>query len=610
MQIQVPLFQRQYVWTLELQWQPLWEDIERKFREQLDGRSNAPVHFLGAMVLDQRQTGTIDIDRRQIIDGQQRLTTLQIILAAFRDLCEELNVDDVRAEVAKYVINDGILPKPEVDQFKVWPTQLDQGQFADVILAGSRDALTLKHPLNRRKYSQKFERRPPMVEAYEYFYQVLLAFFTEPIEDFSEHPTYRDRLLKCLGALKNTLRVVAIDLQQDDDPQVIFETLNARGVPLLPADLLRNFIFLRASRERASDPALPAIESLYEKYWKPFDDPFWRQLERQGRYQSARSDLFIQHFVSSQSGEDTSVKHLFVEYKNLIDSTRPFGNVTDELKSLARQRDVFARLISPTPNDILSEFANFVKAFDTSTVFPLLLFIFETKPTDADVIRYVTLLECYLLRRAVCNLTAKAYNRLFLSAIRELQRGDVTPKALSEFLRRQTSETALWPDDAAFKSAWLSNHAYRTLTNAKIVFILSKINATYRSNKTEIIENGQLTVEHLMPQSWLTNWPLASGERGLSHLELPESSIDDSIAQATRNRDSALQTIGNLTLITQPLNAAISNGAWAQKLGEILHHSNLPINQRLRYEMTWDEESIKKRSLNLFESAQEIWPRL
>src|SRR5437660_6049783 len=94
MRLEVPLFQRQYVWGREQQWEPLWEDIARKFSEYLSGRKEAPVHFLGAMVLDQKQTPIAHVEKRQIIDGQQRLTTLQVFLAAFRDFCREQGVDD------------------------------------------------------------------------------------------------------------------------------------------------------------------------------------------------------------------------------------------------------------------------------------------------------------------------------------------------------------------------------------------------------------------------------------------------------------------------------------------------------------------------------------
>src|SRR5215203_553852 len=98
MRLEVPLFQRQYVWSREQQWEPLWEDISRKFTEQLEGRKDAPVHFLGAMVLDQKQTPTTHVEKRQIIDGQQRLTTIQIFLAAFRDFCRAQNAEELATE--------------------------------------------------------------------------------------------------------------------------------------------------------------------------------------------------------------------------------------------------------------------------------------------------------------------------------------------------------------------------------------------------------------------------------------------------------------------------------------------------------------------------------
>ena len=134
MRLEVPLFQRQYVWNREQQWEPLWEDIARKFVEYLEGRKDAPVHFLGAMVLDQKQTPSTHVERRQVIDGQQRLTTLQIFLAAFRDFCREQRVSRIwRKECDGFTLNKGMMADPGVDRFKVWPTQLDRPQFMDVI---------------------------------------------------------------------------------------------------------------------------------------------------------------------------------------------------------------------------------------------------------------------------------------------------------------------------------------------------------------------------------------------------------------------------------------------------------------------------------------------
>lgn len=147
--LEVPLFQRQYVWRREQQWEPLWEDISRKFSERLAGREDAPVHFLGAMVLDQKLTPTGYVDRRQVIDGQQRLTTLQIFVAVFRDFCREQGCEDLASECESFTLNRGMMAQPEVDKYKVWPTRLDQGQFMDVMSSGSRTELEKRHPLVR-----------------------------------------------------------------------------------------------------------------------------------------------------------------------------------------------------------------------------------------------------------------------------------------------------------------------------------------------------------------------------------------------------------------------------------------------------------------------------
>jgi Protein of unknown function DUF262 len=177
--LEVPLFQRQYVWSLEHQWEPLWEDISRKFNEYLEGRKDAPVHFLGAMVVDQKQVPITHVEKRQVIDGQQRLTTLQIFLAAFRDFCREQNCDELAKECDAFTLNKGMMADPSVDRFKMWPTQADRAQFSDVMLAGSRSALEKKHPLVRQKWAREPDPRPRMVEAYLFFYKQLADFLQE-----------------------------------------------------------------------------------------------------------------------------------------------------------------------------------------------------------------------------------------------------------------------------------------------------------------------------------------------------------------------------------------------------------------------------------------------
>lgn len=605
MRLEVPLFQRQYVWGREQQWEPLWEDISRKFAEYLEGRKDGPVHFLGAMVLDQKLTPSTHVEKRQVIDGQQRLTTLQIFLAAFRDFCREQACEELAREFDGYVLNTGMMADPEVDKFKVWPTQLDRGQFQDVITLGSREAIEEKHPLRKQKYARKYDPRPRMVEAYFFFGEQIREFF---VGNGEEVPVAADqsiaaRVEESLQALKNALQVVAIDLEKDDDAQVIFETLNARGEPLLPADLLRNYIFLRAAR--LNEPQ----EALYEKYWRRFDDEFWRQEVRQGRLIRPRSDLFMQHYLASRQAVDIPIKHLFVEYRFWIEKNRPFDTVEAELATLAKQGANFRRIIEPKKDDPIFGLATFMERFDIRTAYPLLLYLTEQDLTTREWADISTIMESYLLRRAVLGWPTKAYNRIFLTLLKTLRKVGCTSMDLRNALSELEGETSAWPGDEKFMEAWQTQHIYQVLNNAKIVHILRRLSDSYLTSKNEEITiDGSLSVEHLLPQNWIDNWPLAGGSRGMTWAEMAAADPSDPRVAATRARNAAIQTIGNLTVLTQALNSSVSNGAWVTKRPELMKSSLLPINQQLHAYETWDEEAIQARGTVLFAKAVRIWP--
>lgn len=606
MQIEVPLFQRQYVWERERHWAPLWEDISRKFSEYLEGRRDAPIHFLGAMVLDQKMVPVTHVPRRQVIDGQQRLTTLQIFLAAYRDFCRAHDCEELAKECEGFTLNRGMMVDPKVDQYKVWPTQADRPQFADVISAGSREELERRYPVVRQRYARRPDPRPRMVEAYLFFYDQLIDFFVGS----EEEPTslvdapLGAQLDECFQALKNALQVVAIDLEDADDAQVIFETLNARGEPLLPADLLRNYIFLRAGR--LGEPQ----ESLYEGYWRPFDDGFWRVQERQGRLSRPRSDLFMQHFLSSRQGRDVPIAHLFVEYRHWIEKSRPFTSVREELATLARQREHFRQIIAPAKDEPLHDLDAFLDAFDVRTAYPLLLAMFDREPPESEVRAIAKVIESYLLRRAVLGMTTKAYNRLFLQLTRALQRSGFSAEALEDEFLKFDGPSTVWPDDEAFHRAWMTQHIYHVLNNPKIVLILARLSETYEDTKSgSVTVEGNLSVEHLLPQSWLEHWPLPDGSRGLTPAEVAENP-DSPRALATVRRNQLLHTIGNLTILPPGANSWVSNASWADKRPKILKKALLPINPgALLMAESWDEEAIQSRGEELFRRALQVWPR-
>lgn len=604
--LEVPLFQRQYVWSQDQQWLPLWEDIQRKFTEALEGRKDAPLHFLGAMVLDQKQTPTGHVVVRQVIDGQQRLTTLQIFLAAYRDFCRSHGCDALAAECDKFLFNTGMMADAQVDRFKVWPTQLDRAQFTDVIGSGSREELERRHPMVRRPYTRKPDPRPRMVEAYLFFFHQLTVFFLgedgePPLAE--THPLCA-RVDECFQTLRSGLMVVVIDLQKDDDPQVIFETLNARGEPLLPADLLRNYIFFRAGREGLD------VEAVYKEYWAGFDDEFWRREVKQGRLNRPRSDLFMQHFLASQQGQDIPIKHLYVEYRHWVETKKPFASVSEELAAVSRQGAAFRRIIQPVKGDVVFGLCSFLETFDIRTAYPLLLALMDSN-LDKDAWKQTSdILESYLLRRAVGGLDTKNYNRIFLSLTRTLRREGFSADGLKSVLLGQTGESGIWPDDATFREAWLQKPLYGPLNSPKLVHLYSRLNQTFMSSKSEALAFSQSpTVEHVMPRDWITNWPLPDGTKGLSFGELSSAASDDVRAIATRKRHAAVHTLGNLTILSSALNSAQGNSGWKDKKIAMKNHSLLPINQSVVELDAWDEAALLNRAESLFERACHVWGR-
>ena len=602
-QLEVPLFQRQYVWSLEQQWLPLWEDVSQKFTEYLQGNTDAPPHFLGAVVVDQKQVPIVFVERRQVIDGQQRLTTLQIFLAAFRDFCREQGCREIAQEIEGYTLNKGIMADSDRDRFKVWPTRLDQSQFRDVIESGSRQELEERYPRTRRKYARRYDPRPRMVEAYIYFHDQIGEFFLGSEDDppLARETDLSMRLMECFRALRNALHIVAINLEKDDDAQVIFETLNARGAPLLPADLLRNDIFLRAGRGGEDQ------SELYEAYWRDFDDAFWREEVKQGRFLRPRSDLFMQHFLSSQQCRVIPIKHLFVEYRHWIVRENPFDSVRSELQVLARQGGHFRRLIQPESSDILFALATFLARFDVGTSYPFLLFLADQGIDDQTWRRVSTIVEAYLLRRAVCGLTTKRYNRIFLDLTRKMMTDGFSVEGMLEFLADYRGESSVWPSDSEFERHWMEANMYGRLNNNMLVHILVRLDAAFRNASMEdIVVREKPTVEHLMPQRWIEHWKLPSGHDGLTEREVWEEEGDPDDRAATRVRNAAIHAIGNLTILTGSLNAEVSNSAWKEKKAGVMK-SLLPINQMLGALDVWDEQAIALRARRLFEKARGIW---
>jgi hypothetical protein len=142
-----------------------------------------------------------------------------------------------------------------------------------------------------------------------------------------------------------------------------------------------------------------------------------------------------------------------------------------------------------------------------------------------------------------------------------------------------------------------------------MVHVLKRLSDAYMGPKHEHISiDGPLSIEHMMPQGWIEHWPLADGSQGLAAAQIEHSPAGDVRAETSERRNTAIQTFGNLTILTQALNAAVSNGSWDVKRPELLKYSLLPINQQLHDVDEWDEEAITKRGQDLLDKALKIWP--
>lgn len=237
-----PMYQRPYVWTEDEQWEPLWNDFKALAEALLGGGQPRP-HFLGAIVLDQRQTPTGHVETRMVIDGQQRLTTLQLFLEAFADLCKVRGLDPHHRALLKLTRNDDPLSKDPDEAFKVWPTNVDREHYRRIMNFGSPAEVEKYYkrqpkPKRPRKGVAKKGRTKaqqqdghPLAGSYTYFYRVIDAW----IGDAGE--SAETRVAHLFEAITNYVRLVVIDLDKEDDAQLIFETLNARGTPLLASDL-------------------------------------------------------------------------------------------------------------------------------------------------------------------------------------------------------------------------------------------------------------------------------------------------------------------------------------------------------------------------------------
>lgn len=597
----VPVYQRPYVWEQDKQWQPLWDDVEATvlrlaearaegFNKGLDAaqadRAAAP-HFLGAIVVELHPTVTGDVDTRLIVDGQQRLTTIQLLLRGVLDALEVIGAEGPQqAKIRKAIRNDEDVVQGS-ELLKVTPRLAERESFAS--------SMAPEPPTNDES---------AFLAARRFFAESALSFLRDPevIDDpfgsagVPSNEAIRSSLL--VSSLLGLVKLVVIDLETVDDAQVIFEALNARNTPLSATDLVKNLLFLRALAEH-HDP-----EALYRDLWSRFDDEsdWWMQQVGTGHAQRARQDWLMGDWLIAEQGRSISVGRLYGEFRSWFD--RSGKKAFEALTTLNHYADAYEALHgrSPGASEVERRAFERIERLNITVATPVLLWLLAQ---PSDVVRQnerelaILAIESYVIRRMAAKWQTRGYGPAFVEVLRAAQVAVNPARGIVDALK-EGPHRYQWPTTRDLENAFADGRYYGPggMSQDRLRLILGEADRVLQAAawKTEpiTIDYGSLQVEHVIPQSWQTHWPVS--ERGEVARQLAE-----------QERERHINKIGNLTLVTGPLNVGLSNDPWAAKKEELSKHSKLQLNALLIKEPTWDESRIAERGRLLARMVGQVW---
>ena len=574
---EIPAFQRRYVWKQEEQWEPLWDDVE-ELAGAIMTEGRAEPHFMGAVVFQQTQFPTATIERRIVVDGQQRLTTLQLLIDAIQEVLEDQEHSGPAKRLTALVANGEEYLNGNPDHaFKVWPTTVDRDAF--------RHAMS--NELEAAKYANS-----RIVQAHEYFKAQAEQWLDQFPRDTGE------RAASALEeAVSRSLEIVVIDIEESDDPHIIFETLNARGTPLLQSDMVKNKVLHEAGIGIRNDDEEATPEE--RDIW-PFDqDDWWAQEVGRGLQRRPRVDVYLNHWLTLRNQEEMKPYDEFRAFVKYADA-RVGGDETiqDVVRDLGKLGTIY-RDVEEVRRANIARFLERRNVMNVGVVTPLLLWLLSVDLPHTRLANCLTALESFLVRRVVCGYSARSYGELFVGLIRKLAEAPTSDvdRVIVSYLGGQTAQAGLWPSDEELRERFVAAPLYWYLTRGRLRMVLEGIEEGLRTNKAESHEvPDNLQIEHIMPQTWHPHWPL------------PDDSADD--VEASAERDRVIHTIGNLTLVNGRLNPSLSNAPWNSKRETLAEHSVLFLNKRVvnKGPDVWDEAAIEKRAKWLHKRAVKIWP--
>ena len=522
----VPLFQRPYSWK-KSEWQVLWDDLI-----ELCESENPRTHFMGSIVTIPTNSIPEGVSKYLLIDGQQRLTTIFILLCAVRDHAKQIEDEQLAAK-----IDNTILVNPYekgLDYYKLQPTQVDRDVFHKLIRSEEQD--------------QNWE----ILECYN--------FFLKKIKQF------RIDIYKIQKVICSNLSIVSVVLSADDDPYLVFESLNAKGRALTQADLIRNYFFMRIHAD--------SQELIYEKYWQPMQDILGDNLTE-----------FIRHYLT-KNGIDVKQSETYFQIKERINQ----GDALPHLQDLHKFANYYSRLLTPEREDNLRirKYLTRIDRLEVATVYPFLLNCYDEwmqgRISEAEFIEIFQILENFILRRFVCNVQTRGLNRIF--ALLYSQVAKDTAIATSSFIDRLkiALQSKDYPKDAEFKERLLDVKLYGSNRTEKAKLILESLEESFRHKEQVSLNN--LSIEHIMPQTLNGWWKNHLGEDwAITH-------------------DLLIHTLGNLTLTAY--NSELSNSDFLTKRTEF-QKSHLELNKYFVVQDMWERKNIEFRAEYLAILIVNIW---
>lgn len=581
----IPVYQRHYAWDSEIESGPIhlfWETVEEQAVARLDGQK-PPQHYLGAVLVDNKtEPGAIDgITRWDVVDGQQRLTTIQIaLLALIRVATDEYQCgDQIKENLVDFVFSDKGSNRP-----RLVPTNFDKQQFQKVLF----DVYDVLPDVGSPKVSKENANKSKIVSTFEFF----KGAYKSLVERQSHSETDIIRAIK--EALLDGFDIVLIALRETDEAQKIFESLNNYAKPLTTFDLIRNNVFDRAAKEPGRD-----VKLFWSPAWQQMEKPYWEgKADNRKVGWNTHIEAYIARMLVAKMRKEFRFNRneIFRTYKEF---QQGFSSVDEEISELVDYLDIYRYLDGDTernPVDPEVDFGVFLHGiWPNRDLYPVIFLIAGSDASAQQKQRMIQLLECYVIRRGVCKLSLGHYNQYALSICAEL--GDnPSYEALNKMLKTATKDTTVFPDDERIKTSCLSANFYKSSFQRYVFERIEKSMHGLRVEKVVVAE-GQLTIDHILPKGWEKNEEWKSMVLGADS----QGEADAMVVNAY------LDTIGNLTLMSGKNNSIKSNRP-LRTVKELLEETTVKLNRQLAKEGSWGLEKIHARSKCLAEKICQIWP--